>query len=262
MEGRKVYCRKERTAGIITIDNPPVNVLDTQVTSELRECLCQLRDDPQVITIIITGAGRKAFMAGANIKGFPQMIGKPGVAYDFLYSVYEVWYLLENLKKPTIAAINGLALGAGLELALSCDLRVMAQDAQLGLPEIKLGLFPGGGGTQRLTRLVGQGVAKELIFTGEPVSAQDALRLGIVNQLTQPGEELETAMGLADKMGKFSLVALGAAKQAINGGANINSLREAIDLEANLWQQVFMSQDVKEGVDAFMQKRAPVFHHC
>lgn len=240
---------------VITLRNPPVNVINTQLRAELKECLMETSGDDAVKTIVITGEG-KAFMAGADINGMPEMVGKPRAAYEYVYNAYDVWFLLEDISKPTIAAINGLALGAGLEMALCCDIRIASERAKIGLPEIKLGLFPGGGGTQRLPKLIGKARAKELIYLGEPVTADKALEMGIVNHVVP--DALAAALEMAAKINKFSAVALRAIKEAIDAEADC-SLRTGIELEARLFQDVFMHEDVGEGVAAFLEKREPVF---
>lgn len=246
----------DRTA-VVTMHNPPVNIINTRLRAELKECFMEAAEDDGVTTIIVTGAG-KAFMAGADINGFPEMVGKPRAAYEYVYDAYDVWFLLEDIKKPTIAAINGLALGAGLEMALCCDIRIASEKAKLGLPEVKLGLFPGGGGTQRLPRLIGKARAKELIYLGEPVTAAEALDMGIVNHVVP--DALEAAMEMARKLNKFSSVALRAVKEAIDTETG-GSLRAGIELEARLFQDVFMHEDVGEGVRAFLEKRDPRFRN-
>ena len=246
------HTREGRTA-VLRLDNPPVNVMNAQLRRELKQVLLCAAGDSSITTIVITGEG-KAFMAGADIGGFPEMIGKPNAAYDFVYDVYGLWYLLECIEKPTIAALNGLTLGAGLEMALCCDIRIAAEHVKIGLPEIKLGLFPGGGGTQRLARLIGKAKVKKLIFQGEPVSSQEALELGIVNRVVPKGE----ALALAEKINSFSLMALAAAKRAINSGNNV-PLRVGIEIEAQELQKVFLNEDVREGGDAFLTKREPAF---
>lgn len=242
---------------IITLNNPPLNVIDHQLRAELKKCLNEVATDNNVTTIVITGEGR-AFMAGADISSFPEMIGKPRAAYEFAYEAHDVWFLLENIKKPTIAAINGLALGAGLEMTLCCDIRIASESAQLGLPELKLGLFPGGGGTQRLPHLIGKAKAKELIFLAEPITSNRALEMGIVNQVVP--DALETALEMAKKINQHSLVALKACKEAIEAECG-GSLRAGIEIEAQMFQRVFLHEDVREGVQAFLEKRTPVFHN-
>ena len=259
MEKQLVLSEMKGRTAIITLNNPPVNVIDTTLRAQLKAALKAAAYDDKVTTIIITGQ-EKAFMAGADIGGFPEMIGKPNAAYEFVYDAYDPWYFLESIEKPTIAAINGLALGAGLEMALCCDIRIAAENAKLGLPEIKLGLFPGGGGTQRLARLIGKAKTKELIYLGEPITSQEALSLGIVNHVVPKGKALMQALIMAETFNQRSLIALSAAKRAIDQGNNV-SLREGIELEAREFQRVFLSKDVKEGVSAFLEKRSPEFQN-
>ena len=259
MEDRLVTLERVERTAIIIMNNPPVNVINEKLRVQLKQCLMEAANDDGVSAIIITGVGQKAFMAGADIKDFPAMVKTPRAAYEFVYHAYEVLFFLEQIGKPTIAAINGMALGAGLELALCCDIRISAESANVGLPEIKLGLFPGGGGTQRLSRLIGKSKAKELIFTGESITADRALELGIVNHVVPEGTVLERAMELADVMGKYSAAALSAAKEAIDCGENL-SLRDGIEYEAQMFQCVFMGDEVGEGIDAFLEKRLPNFH--
>lgn len=245
---------------IITIKNPPVNVLTFQVRDEIRECVAEVQNDSSVKCVIITGEGKKAFMAGADIKSFPDMCGVYGEAYGFARTVYEVWDMIEQLEKPTIAAVNGLALGAGLELALTCDIRIAEEPVKFGLPEITLGLFPGGGGTQRLQKLVGAALTKEMVFTGKPITAERALQAGLINEITPEGGALDRAVEMGELIGKYSAPIVALAKKAVNGGIGV-SLREGISVEAELWQDAFMTEDIKEGVTAFIEKREPRFMH-
>lgn len=253
-----VVLAKEGRTAIITIQNPPVNVLTDDVRDGLRTCVMAAGDDPEVAAVIITGGGEKAFMAGANIKGFPDMCGVPGAAYGYARTVYEVWDLIRELPKPTIAAINGLALGAGMELALVCDLRVASENAKFGFPEIALGLFPGGGGTQRMPRLAGAALTKEMAFTGKSVDCDRALQAGFLNAVTPRGGALNKARELAEAIGAFSQPVLALTKAAINGGSG-RSEPEGMAVEAALWQEAFMTQDIREGVSAFLEKRPAVF---
>lgn len=252
------YEQQGRTA-IITLNNPPVNVMNKPLRVQLRKSLQCAVNDEGITTIVLTGEG-KAFMAGADINGFVGLIGVPQAAYDFLYDVYQDWYYVEAIKKPVIVALNGLAMGAGVELALCGDIRIASQRARIGLPEISLGLFPGGGGTQRLTRIIGKSRTKQLVFTGEPILADRALELGIVDEVVPHEEVLPKALELAEKINKFSLVALTTAKTAINGAENL-AIREGIDLEAREFQKVFLGQDVREGISAFLEKRTPNFEN-
>jgi enoyl-CoA hydratase/carnithine racemase len=257
MKNQLVKYQAEGRSAVITMDNPPVNVMNKALRVELRACLQEAVDDDGVTSIILTGSG-KAFMAGADINGFTELFGLPQAVYDFLYDVYQDWYYVETIKKPVIVAMNGLALGAGVELALCGDLRVASRKAKLGLPEISLGLFPGGGGTQRVTKIVGKSKAKQMIFLGEPIDAERALAFGLVDYVVEPEQVLAKALEIAEKINKFSLVALKAAKTAINAAEELGT-RDGIDLEAREFQQVFLGEDIREGVAAFLEKRSPVF---
>lgn len=258
MNGPPVVLTKEGRIGVITIQNPPVNVLTSAVRDGLKQCVRQAEQDPDIAVVIFTGAGERAFMAGANIKGFPDMIDVPGAAYGFARTVYEVWDMIRDLPKPTIAAIDGLALGAGMELALVCDLRVAGEGSKFGFPEIALGLFPGGGGTQRMPKTTSMALAKEMIFTGEPIDAQKALACGFLNCVTPKGGALDGARALAQKISAFSIPVLGLAKKAVNASVDGDE-REGISVEAQLWQDAFMTDDCREGVSAFLDKRKASF---
>ena len=191
---------KETNVAMVVINNPPMNVLSEQVASELCDVFTELKDDQSVVTVILTGEGDRAFMAGADIKEFPKMVSQNTVEDKQKPSKKnEVFRLIDEFPKPTIAYLNGITLGGGLELALACDIRIAKETVELGLPEVKLGLFPGGGGTQRLPRLIGSAKAKELMFTGEQITAEEALRLGIINQIATNEEGIEAARKLAKK---------------------------------------------------------------
>ena len=241
---------------IVTIDNPPMNVLSHQVAEELCAAFAELEHSDDVVSVILTGKGERAFMAGADIKEFPEMI--EGTQRNQRSKKGEVFHVIHAFPKPTIAYLNGHALGGGLELALACDIRISSKEAQLGLPEVKLGLFPGGGGTQRLPRLIGEAKAKELMFTGNSLTAEEALHLGIINKIAENG--IEDAKKLAAKIGRHSLQALRRIKEAVNVGGE-KPLNEGLALEAKLFKEVFETEDVKEGIQAFIEKRHPVFSH-
>ncbi|MED3397926.1 enoyl-CoA hydratase [Bacillus wiedmannii] len=262
MENKRVVTwSKENGVATIIIDNPPVNVLSGAVIEQLTVVVGEIERDDDVIVVLLTGAGEKAFVAGGDIKSFPEWIGK-GSEYAEGKSLWLQNPLnkIERLPKPVIAAINGLALGGGCELALSCDLRIIEEHVQIGLPEVKLGLFPGAGGTQRLPRLIGTASAKEMMFTGEPLTAEVAWRVGLVNHVVPRGESLNKAKELAVKMARFSLPALSLMKQSINKGLSA-SLEEGLKIEAENFGHVFQTSDVREGVESFIEKRAPIFHH-
>lgn len=253
----------ETTEGIaiVTIDNPPMNVLSGQVVTELGEVFSSIAEDPNVITVILTGAGNRAFMAGADIKEFPSFIGKEiEEIKDITRKQHQVLNFIDNLPKPTIAVLNGITFGGGCELALTCDIRIAEEQIQIGLPEVKLGLFPGGGGTQRLPRLIGPAKAKELMFIGDPISADEALKIGLVNQVAGNGQGMEAALKMAKKMAGYSLQALSRIKRAVNEGTD-TSFDAGIDIEEELFAEVFRTEDVVEGVQAFIGKRKASFKH-
>ncbi len=256
-----VHFDKADGVATVTIDNPPMNVLSSQVIRELGEVFSSISEDPEVITVILTGAGQRAFMAGADIKEFPQWLhmSKEELKEVNLQS-HKVLNQIDDMEKPTIAMLNGITFGGGCELALTCDIRIAEDHAQIGLPEVKLGLFPGGGGTQRLPRLVGEAKAKELMFLGDPLSAQEAKEIGLVNKVVATGEGMAAAQQMAQRIASYSLQALTRIKKAVNEGMELE-FNEAIDLEAEYFAGVFQTEDVKEGVQAFLDKRSPNFKH-
>nr|WP_263326647.1 enoyl-CoA hydratase [Neobacillus sp. Marseille-Q6967] len=253
----------EKTGGIavVTIDNPPMNVLSGQVVRELGEVFTDIANDSSVVVAILTGAGNRAFMAGADIKEFPSWLGLGKEELkEINMNSHKVLNFIDDLPKPTIAVLNGITFGGGCELALTCDIRIAEQHAKLGLPEVKLGLFPGGGGTQRLSRLIGPSKAKELMFLGDPITADEALSLGLVNKVAASGEGMQAALEMAKKMAGYSLQALSRIKKAVNEGVD-TSFDAGIEIEADLFAEVFATEDVKEGVAAFIEKRSPSFKH-
>lgn len=247
---------KKNGVATVTIDNPPMNVLSQQVNKELDIVFKQLQEDNEIISIILTGAGDRAFMAGADIKEFPDRDVKKEDEID----IHAVLNGIESIPKPTIATLNGFTLGGGLELALACDIRIAEDHAKIGLPEVNLGLLPGGGGTQRLPRIVGPSKAKEMMFTGDPLSAEEAYRLGIVNQVVSKGTGMEAAEKLAGKLASQSLQALSRIKHLVNVGSEL-PLEEGLQMEKQLFNDLFVTADAKEGVSAFIEKRKPVFTH-
>jgi enoyl-CoA hydratase len=253
----RVGVETEGGVAVVTLDRPDaLNALDLPTLTELRERLLVLRDDDSVRVVVLTGAGERAFAAGADITYMSGLDVEGGKAWGELG--HDCGQLLETMPKPTIAAINGFALGGGCELALACDLRYAARTAKLGQPESNLGIIPGWGGTQRLARVCGLGVAKELILTGRVVDAEEALRIGLVNAVHEPEELMErveeTARGLAAK----GPIALAAAKAVVNRSLQGDHVENLI-AEAEAFGNLFATEDQKEGMAAFMEKREPGF---
>ncbi len=242
---------------VLTVNRPEaLNALDSDTLGALVERLEELAHDEEARVVVLTGAGDRAFAAGADIK---EMRAKsPLEAQEYGRLGHRAGRLLETMPKPTIAAVNGFALGGGLELALACDLRYASSRAKLGQPEINLGIIPGWGGTQRLARATSLGFAKELIYTGRLVEAEEARERGLVNAVFEPDELMPNTMETARLLASKSPVALAAAKEACNralqGDAQAN-----LDHEASLFALIFASEDAKEGLAAFVEKREPAF---
>lgn len=254
-----IRLKKEEGIATVYLVNPPLNVLNPQMATEIDACFTELARDPEVVVAIVMGDGDRAFCAGFDIKEFPRMMERGGA--EKLANILHTSLLkVTNLGKPTIAAVNGLALGGGLEVAMACDIRLVAHTAQLGQPEIKLGLFPGAGGTQRLPRLVGTGVAKELMYTGEIIGADEAYRIGLANKVIPAADLQMTAQDMAHKMAGMAGVALHYIQQAVNRGIG-TTLEEGLKIEADLFSKIFTTEDVREGIDAFINKRSPNFKH-
>lgn len=257
--GQYINVEKENGVAVVKIDHPPLNVLSKGVFQELHEAFSELETDRETVVVLLTGEGQRAFVAGADIKEFPEMMGSANTK-DNVLEGHRVLNYIDSFPKPTIAVLNGITFGGGCELALTADIRIAEDHIQIGLPEVKLGLFPGGGGTQRLPRLIGPAKAKELMFTGNPITAQEAQAIGLVNDVVPSGQGLNAGIALASKMTGHSLQALSRIKQAVNEGLN-RQLNEGIELEAELFAEVFQTEDIKEGVRAFLEKRKPSFQH-
>ena len=251
-----VQVRKEGAVGIITLNRPPMNPLNNQVYTELGMAAAEMQADAEVKAVIVTGAGEKAFAAGADVAEMVNMNALD--IYGFCATCKASMTALENMHKPVVAAIHGFALGGGLEIALCCDFRIASEKATLGLPEINLGIIPGSGGSQRLARLVGANKAKELIFFGDTIDAATALSIGLVNKVVPAESLMDEAMAYAGKLAKKATPAMKMAKEAINTGMNMD-LASALTLEVQNVVTVFASEDGKEGLKAFMEKRKPTF---
>jgi enoyl-CoA hydratase len=233
-----------------------LNALDARTIDELDQAFAQLGADASVRAVVVTGAGDKAFVAGADIEALRELDAEAGKALSARGQA--VFDRIEWLGKPVIAAVNGFALGGGCELALACHVRVAAEGASLGTPEVRLGLMCGYGGTQRLPRLVGKGRALEMLLTGEKVPAAEALRIGLVNRVVPKESLLEEAVALAEKMAVAAPLALRFTLEAVNGGQD-RPLSEAQEGEAGLFGDLVATADAREGTRAFLEKRPPVF---
>lgn len=256
-----VSLRREGRVGILVFDNGPLNVSSKALVRQLGMRLEEVERDETLGVLILTGAGQKAFVAGADISGFPELAARDREEIrDYLLEDHQVFQKLTDLSKPTIAVINGLALGGGLELALMCDIRIAEAHAKLGLPEINLGMFPGYGGTQRLPRLIGADRTKELIFSGRLLQAEEALEWGIVSHVVPKAEGMRAALSLSAEIAKKSAPILALAKRAVNEGRDL-TVRDGVALEAELLSWAFLTRDNAEGVAAFLEKRAPAFLH-
>lgn len=244
----------------ITVNRPKaLNALNSQTITELGSVVSELADNKEVKVVIITGAGQKAFVAGADIKEMRDMNAIEGRAHARL--AQKVFSVIENMPQLVIAAVNGFALGGGCELSMACDLRLASSKAKFGQPEVTLGITPGFAGTQRLPRLVGKGIAKEMIFTGDMIDAQEAYRIGLVNKVYEPEELLIKAKELATKIISRGIYAVSLAKSAINNGMNMDT-ESAYNFEADIFGLCFATEDQKEGMDAFMEKRKAEFKGC
>jgi enoyl-CoA hydratase len=241
----------------ITFNRPKVlNALNRKTVEELRDALVAARDDAVVRVLVLTGAGEKAFVAGADISELAHQT--PVNGKEFSLFGQSVFRLLETIGKPSICAINGFALGGGCELALSCSIRIASKGAKLGQPEVKLGIIPGYGGSQRLARLCGKGVAHELCLTGEMISAEEAQRIGLVNRVYEPGELLGAAEALAKKIIANAPIAVKYTMEAIERGLEM-SQEEGLFLEATLFGLSCATEDMREGTKAFLEKRPAAF---
>jgi enoyl-CoA hydratase len=238
---------------ILTLNRPRVlNALDHRTFTELQHAFTELAASDSIRAILLTGAGEKAFAAGADIQELAHLSGQEG--QQLAARGQGIFDLIENCGKPVIACINGFALGGGCELAMACTLRVASETAKLGQPEVKLGLTPGYGGSQRLPRLIGKGAAFKLLLTGETVSAAEALRLGLVDQVVPPGELLQRAEQLALAIASNAPLAVRYTIAAVHAGYDL-PLRQALDLEASLFGLCCSTEDKNEGARAFLEKR-------
>lgn len=257
LEYNTLLLEKKNGIGTLTINRPKnLNALNKEVLEELTQVLKAIEKDEDIHVLIVTGAGEKAFVAGADIK---EMKDKNAIeGRDFSTLGNAAFSQLENLRQPTIAAVNGFALGGGCELAMSCDIRIGSVNAKFGQPEVGLGITPGFGGTQRLSRLVGLAKAKELIYTAKTINANEAMGIGLLNQLVEAADLTAEAEKMAQAIMKQSPLAVEASKKAINRGYEMD-LVHGLEMEAEMFGALFATEDQKEGMTAFTEKRKAAF---
>ena len=252
-----VNCTVDNHIAMVTINRPKeLNALNEDVLRSLYRIMKTMDEDQDVKVVILTGNGGRAFVAGADITAMKEM--DPETAKRFSAIGHKTMNKIASMRPFVIAAINGYALGGGCELALACDMRVASEKAKLGIPEVTLGVIPGFGGTQRLPRLVGLGVAKEMMATGRQVEADEALRIGLVNKVVAPTDLISDCVEIAEQIAANSTTAISLGKQAMNSGVEV-SLDKALELETNMFSFAFSTNDQKEGMDAFVEKRKAVF---
>lgn len=257
MEDQLVLEERQGQVTLLTLNRPQVmNSLNFSMLRSLKECMDRLHFDPEVRVVILTGAGDKAFCAGADLKERATLNEQQ--VKEFIHTIRNLFTFIEHLNKPVIAAVNGLALGGGTELALACDIRIASSSATLGLTETRLAIIPGAGGTQRLPRLVGRGKAKELIFTGRRVDAAEAERIGLVNKVCPPENLLEECLAMATMICETGPIAIQQAKYAINYGIE-SDLHTGLAIESNAYWITIPTEDRTEGLTAFREKRKPVY---
>ena len=252
-----VRWERRDAVALVTIDNPPLNLLRTAVKLALGETFEHLGRDGSIRAVVLTGAGERAFSAGSDIREFPDDEARGRAMSELEHEVYDQ---IDRFPRPVIAALNGPTYGGGLELAMACDVRIAAENISLGLPEVKLGVFPSGGGTQRLPRLIGEGRAKLLMFLGEDITAREAERIGLVERIAPPGEAVRVALELAAQIAERPAWAVQAINDAVDVGL-AEGLAAGFQREEDLITTVFLTADAREGVAAFLEKREPRFTH-
>jgi enoyl-CoA hydratase len=257
MTFENILLEKKNSIAYVTVNRPKVlNALNMATMEELRAAFHDIKGDSSVRVVILTGSGEKAFIAGADIGELAKHDAVTGKEYT--HRGQSVLNLIENLTKPVIACLNGFALGGGCEIAMACTMRLASDNAKLGQPEVKLGIIPGYGGSQRLPRLVGKGLAMQMVLAGEMITAQEAYRIGLVNEVTAPADLIPRAEAIAAKIIANAPLAVQYAMEAVNKGMEM-TLAEGLYLEAVLFAVACSSEDKKEGTTAFLEKRPPVF---
>lgn len=253
MELKNVILEKEGNIATITINRPKaLNALNSETLEEIDRVIYDVANDDKIFAVIITGSGEKAFVAGADISEMKEMNVIEGRKFGILGN--RVFRKIETLEKPVIAAVNGFALGGGCELSMACDIRIASTKAKFGQPEVGLGITPGFGGTQRLARIVGYGMAKEMIYTGKIIKADEALRIGLVNSIHEPENLIQMAKELAKSIASKAPIAVKLCKEAINRGTQCD-IDTALALESELFGECFSTEDQKDAMTAFVEKK-------
>lgn len=257
MEYNNILVEVNEGIATLTINRPKaLNALNKETLQEMNSCLAEISVDSEIKVVVITGGGDKAFVAGADISFMQSLTASEAKAFGQLGQ--QVMRAVEELPQPVIGVINGFALGGGCELALACDMRFAGTNAKFGQPEVNLGVIPGFGGTQRLPRLIGKGLANELVFSGKMIDAQEALRIGLVNQVYETEVLMEECLKLAQMISSRGPAAVRLCKEAVNNGIEMD-LRRGCSYEADLFALCFASEEQKEGMQAFLEKRKPDF---
>ncbi len=248
--------KQNNNVAVLYLDNPPLNLVTLEMTQEFKRVLSDIEADNDIKAVVITGKGDRFFCVGSDIKEFHHV--RHNVVDFKLEEENRVFRMIEQLSKPVIAALNGTTLGGGCEIALACDIRVISRGAEIGLPEIKLGVFPGSGGLFRLPQIVGISNAMELMYTGKSINAETAHRIGLVNDVIEPREVLSCAIELAGNIANFSKDALRIIKQGVRKTMEI-STDEMMKYNLEMSDFIFKTDDCQEGIDAFFEKRDPIF---
>ena len=251
------YYDIENQTAVVTIDHPPMNALNVPTKEALFAVFRELdKRSKEIRTVVLRGAGEKAFAAGADIKTFLALT--PDTARRRLARSHQIYEAIESFEWPVIAAIHGFCLGAGLELALCCDIRYADKNARLGFPEVKLSIFPGNGGTKRTLYHVPLGKVKELVYSGDMIDASEAFRMGLIEKVTPEGGAMDAALTLAEKIARRGPLGVAAAKKVLNRTKDM-ALPSGLALESDFWAKLTTTEDMKEGARAFMEKRKPVY---
>ncbi|MFA7147861.1 MAG: short-chain-enoyl-CoA hydratase [Syntrophomonadaceae bacterium] len=257
MAYENLLLEKEEALAILYVNRPKaLNALNKDTLLEMKDAITSIKNDPEIDVVIVTGAGGKSFVAGADIAFMQSLTAVE--AREFGALGQEVFRMIEAMEKPSIAAVNGFALGGGCELAMCCDFRIASSKARFGQPEVGLGITPGFGGTQRLPRLVGSGMARQMLYTADIIDASEALRIGLVNNVVAPEELMDVVKGIAGRIISKGKLAVRFSKVAANEGLQTD-IDRAMTIEADLFGLCFSTEDQKEGMGAFIEKRSPKF---